>query len=129
MVKIEILTTLRNQQHLDGLANSGDEVYVPESYARELVEEKDFAKYVQDSFEIVETSQGEYPKGFLDEKIPDNFPSENLHDKLKENGIHTFGALLSHEDFGDLSGIGPTYSEEIEKGISVAVKDWKDKNE
>jgi len=129
MVKIKILTTLRNQEHLDGLAKSSTEAYVPEDYAEELVEEKGYAKYVSGEFKLVETEQGKFPEGFLEEDIPEGFPSKKLHSKLQSNDIHTFMELASYKDYSFIEGIGDKFSEKIEHSLEVASKDWKSKNQ
>lgn len=127
MVKIRLTTTLRNTEHLDGLAAKGTEVKVPESYAKELVNQN-FAEYVENEYKTRVTSQGEFAKGFLQEDIPEDFPTENIYEILKEDGVFTFGQLMSFEDFTLINGIGPKYSSKIDEGIEVAYEKWTESN-
>lgn len=118
MVKIKVKTTLRNERYLDGTVSEGSVHKVNEDYAKELVEEKDFAEYVNDETrEYVEIEGREYPKNFLEMKIPEDFVNDSVYDSLKDVGIDTFGELIKLEDPTDIKGIGDTYMEKIEKEI------------
>lgn len=128
MPKIKVNTTLRNTQELGGLVRSGSEHRVSEDYAKELVEDRGYASYVEEDFEIVSTNQGDFPKGFIQEEIPENFPSETVFDTLLENDIFTFEKLVGYENFEDINGIGEKYAEKLTNGLKVAAKDWKNKN-
>lgn len=126
MVKIRILTTLRNAYYLDGLAQPGDEFMVEEEYGEDLVN-KGFAEYVEEGFKYEETNVGSFPKAFLDEKIPEDYPTENIHRALEDEGIYTFRELCTKESLTEIKGIGEAYAQKIKDSLEVALKDWYEK--
>lgn len=123
---IKLKTTLRNKKKLGGLVTEGEEKKVSKDYAEELVE-KDYAEFVEGNENLVETNRGEYHEDFVNTKLPEDFPSKEIYSILASDNVYNFAALLSYEDFEDINGIGPTYAEEIEKGVKVAYKEWNEK--
>jgi hypothetical protein len=118
MVKIKVKTTLRNERYMDGVVVEGSVHEVNEDYAKQLVEEKGFAEYVDEqSTEYVEIEGRKYPKDFLEMTIPEDFVNDSVYTSLKESGIDTFGQLIKLEDPTDIKGIGDAYMEDIEKEI------------
>lgn len=126
MIEIKILTTIRNEEFLGGIARNGDVVKVPQDYAKDLVENKGYADYIDQQFQVMKTPQGEFPKKFLQEEIPSDFPTEKVGSKLRQNDIYTFEALVSHEDYGDIKGIGEKYAEILGEGVTKALDEWTD---
>lgn len=120
MVKIEVTTTLRNEQYLNGLATSGGVYTVPEDYAQELVEEKGFAQYVEDQDELVEIKGNQYPKGFLETEIPEDFPNNRVNKALKDEGLETFGDILRYDDPTEIKGIGEDFASILSESILKA---------
>jgi len=123
---IKLKTTLRNQKELGGLVSEGSKRKVGKDYAEELVE-KDYAEFVEGNENLVETNRGEYHEDFVNTKLPEDFPSKEIYSILASDNVYNFAALLSYDNFEDISGIGPTYAEEIEKGVEVAYKEWNEK--
>jgi hypothetical protein len=111
---------------LGGLVSEGSKRKVSKEYAEELVE-KDYAEFVEGTENFVETNRGEYHEDFLATELPEDFPSEEVYSILASDNVYNFAALLSYENFEDINGIGPTYSEEIEKGVEVAYDEWNEK--
>jgi len=123
---IKLKTTLRNQKELGGLVSEGSKRNVSKDYAEELIE-KGYAEFVEGTENLVETNRGEYHEDFLSTELPENFPSEEVYSILASDNVYNFAALLSYENFEDINGIGPTYSEEIEKGVEIAYDEWNEK--
>jgi hypothetical protein len=126
MPKVRLKTTLRNQKELGGLVSEGSEKQLSKEYAEELVE-KGYAEFVEGNENLVETNRGEYHEEFVNTKLPEDFPSEEVYSILASDNVYNFAALLSYENFQDINGIGPTYAEEIEKGVEIAYDEWNEK--
>lgn len=117
MTKIKVNTTLRNERYLDGTVSEGSVHSVPDDYAKELVEDKGFASYVEKSEEAVEIDGVEYPKDFLEMEIPPSFVDARVYKALDDAGIDTFGELVRLDDPTNIKGIGESFMEDIEKEI------------
>jgi hypothetical protein len=126
MPTVELKTTLRNQKELGGLVSKGSEQKVSKEYADELVE-KGYAEFVEGNENLVETNRGEYNEEFVNTKLPEDFPTNEVWSILRSADIYNFAALLSYENFQDINGIGPAYAEDIEKGVEVAYNEWNEK--
>lgn len=123
---VKLKTTLRNQKELGGLVSEGSKRKVSKDYAEELVD-KNYAEFVEGNENLVETNRGEYHENFLATELPEDFPSEEVYSILASDNVYNFAALLSYDNFEDINGIGPTYAEEIEKGVEVAYDEWNEK--
>jgi hypothetical protein len=126
MPKVSLKTTLRNNKELGGLATEGSVKEVSKKYAEELVE-KGYAEFVEGNENLVETNRGEYHEKFVNTKLPEDFPTNEVWSILRSADVYNFAALLSYENFQDINGIGPTYAEEIEKGVEIAYDEWNEK--
>jgi hypothetical protein len=151
MKKIRASTTFQNRAHIKsdrGVARSGTVHVVPDNVARQLVEQKGYAVYVEEENDD-ETESGESgdknftPKAETSETKPEEkttekslnnfkasmipqgaFPS-TVFGIMKSAGIHTFGDLMEYEgNFEDITGIGPAYASDIEKHLREAKKHY-----
>lgn len=128
MTKIRALTSFRNADEIDGVTKTGEVYEVSDDYAKDIVEDKGHAEYVETEGEPEETVHGDYPTGFLDEVIPHGFPNDDIRSKFESQNIMTFRDLLLIEDYKSIKGISETEKETIEETIPFALTAWKDKN-
>lgn len=112
MPKIKALTSFYDNRM--GPIATNEVKKVPHQVAKEMVEEKGYAEYVEDPIPTEEVDGVEFPVSFLDKSLPEKFPHVEL---LREDDVKTFRDLAQIRDYTTIKEIGDNRAEEVKEGF------------